>query len=53
MNELLEYKTELNRLFFKTYSRFIQEGTWISEEHMDDEKYYIDAQSVLYNSCYP
>jgi hypothetical protein len=43
----------LNQLFFKRYARFIQEGTWISEEYVDDEKYYADAQSVLYNSCYP
>lgn len=50
---LLEQKTRLNQLFFKRYSRFIQEGTWISEEYVDDDKYYADAQSVLYNSCYP
>ena len=52
-DKLKEVKTEYNKLFYKTYSRFIQEGTWISEEYIDDEKYYIDAQSVLYNSCYP
>jgi hypothetical protein len=52
-NTLLEYKKELNALFFKKYSRFIQEGTWISEEYVDDDKYYADSQSVLYNSCYP
>jgi hypothetical protein len=40
-------------MFFQKYSRFILEGTWISEEHVDDEKYFADAQSVLYNSCYP
>jgi hypothetical protein len=40
-------------LFFKKYSRFILEGTWSSEEYVDDDKYYADAQSVLYNSCYP
>ena len=51
--QLFEYKTELNKLFFKRYSRFIQEGTWINEEYADDEKYYADALSVLYNSCYP
>ena len=50
---LLEQKTRLNQLFFKRYARFIQEGTWISEEYVDDDKYYADAQSVLYNSCYP
>lgn len=50
---LLDYKKKLNELFFKKYSRFILEGTWISEEHVDDDKYFADAQSVLYNSCYP
>lgn len=49
----LEQKTKLNQLFFQRYSRFIQEGTWIDEEYVDDEKYFADAQSVLYNSCYP
>ena len=53
LKEYYEQKEALNRLFYETYSRFIQEGTWISEEYMDDEKYYIDAQSVMYDSCYP
>jgi hypothetical protein len=35
------------------YSRFIQEGTWIEEKYSDDEEYYIDAQSTMYNSCFP
>lgn len=52
-NTKLEWKASLNKLFFTKYSRFIQEGTWISEEYTDDEKYYTDALSVLYNSCYP
>jgi hypothetical protein len=43
----------LNNLFYSRYSRFIQEGTWISEEYIDDDKYYNDALSVMYNSCYP
>ena len=49
----LGYKKELNKEFFKQYSRFIQEGTWIDEEQVDDDNYYADAQLVLYNSCYP
>ena len=48
-----DYKIALNKAFYTKYSRFIQEGTWIDEEYIDDEKYYADAQSVLYNSCYP
>lgn len=53
INRLLEIKQSLNQLFFKHYSCFIQEGTWTDEKYVDDEKYYADAQSVMYNSCYP
>jgi hypothetical protein len=53
LEEYYHQKETLNKLFYETYSRFIQEGTWISEDYMDDEKYYIDAQSVMYDSCYP
>lgn len=50
---LQESKNALNKLFYSNYSRFIQEGTWIDEQYYDDEKYYIDSLSVMYNSCYP
>lgn len=50
---LLNIKTAINQSFFSKYARFIQEGTWVNEEYNDDEKYYLDAQSTLYNSCYP
>ena len=53
IKNLKDKKAALNKLFYKNYYRFIQEGTWIDEQYVDDEKYYIDAQSVLYNSCYP
>ena len=46
-------KSNLNKAFYKKYARFIQEGTWIGEEYIDDEKYYLDAQTTLYNSCWP
>jgi hypothetical protein len=51
--QLKKYKIALNQLFYSRYSRFIQEGTWLSEEYIDDDKYYNDALSVMYNSCYP
>ena len=50
---LKKQKAALNKAFYSIYSRFIQEGTWISEEYADDDKYYNDALSVLYNSCFP
>ena len=49
----IDQKKTLNNLFSQTYSRFIQEGTWMSEEYVDDNKYYNDALVTLYNSCYP
>lgn len=53
IDTLTKQKQALNQLFFSVYSRFIQEGTWISEEYVNDNLYYADALSVLYNSCYP
>jgi hypothetical protein len=50
---LLSHKLALNTLFYKKYSRFIQEGTWLSEEYIDDEKYYADAQVVARESSSP
>jgi hypothetical protein len=57
LEEILEeyrtWKKDLNKAFFKKYYRFIQEGTWIDNDQTDDEKYYVDALSVAYNSCMP
>lgn len=53
IDEATANKKEENKKFYKKYSRFIQEGTWQSEEYIDDEKYYLDAQKTLYNSCWP
>ena len=53
---LTEIKTEkinINLTFYKKYSRFIQEGSWISEDYIDDNLYYIDALSTLYTSSRP
>lgn len=46
-------KTAINQQFYSRFYRFIQEGTWLSEDYTDPELYYIDARSVLYESCYP
>jgi hypothetical protein len=50
---LLEYKDELNSLFYKTYYRYIAEGTWTDNEAINDETYYIKSLAVMRNSCYP
>ena len=46
-------KEKLNKEFYKKYSRFIQEGSWISEDYLDDDLYYLDAESTLYTSIFP
>ena len=51
--ELVDLIKELDLKFYKKYSRFIQEGTWISEDYIDDNLYYLDAQSVAYTSSRP
>lgn len=44
---------ELNEIFYKKYSRYIQEGTWTSEDYIDENLYYLDALSVAYTSSRP
>lgn len=39
--------------FYKKYSRFIQEGSWSSQDYLDENLYYLDAQSVAYTSSRP
>lgn len=51
--EWTERKKALELAFYSRYARFIQEGTWMDESYMDDNLYYLAAQSVLYNSSKP
>ena len=51
--ELSGLSEELHAKFYKKYSRFIQEGSWTSEEYIDDNIYYLDALSVAYTSSRP
>ena len=44
---------ELNYAFYKKYATYIQEGSWIDENYIDDTLYYLDAQSVAYTSSRP
>ena len=50
---LVDLIKALDLKFYKKYSRFIQEGSWISEDYIDDTLYYLDAQSVAYTSSRP
>ena len=49
----LEKINELHKNFFNKYSHYIQEGTWTSEDYIDSNLYYLDAQSVAYTSSRP
>lgn len=44
---------ELDKQFFSKYSRFIQEGTWQSDDYYDDNLYYYEALNVSNTSAYP
>jgi len=46
-------KKNLNKELYSRYSRFIQEGTWISEEYTNANEYYYDSLGVLNNSSFP
>lgn len=52
-DKLLEKKAELEEKFYKKFSRFIQEGSWTSEDYLDENLYYLDAKSVAYTSSRP
>ena len=52
-NEIITELTALNKQFYVKYSRFIQEGTWTSEDYWDDDLYYLDAMQVAYQSSRP
>lgn len=43
IEDTLKEKKEVEKAFYKKYSRFIQEGTWSSNNHIDPELYYLDA----------
>lgn len=53
LKNLKEEKLTLELQFYKKYSRFIQEGSWIEENYIDDNLYYLDAYSTLHTSSQP
>lgn len=52
-NIIIEELNEINKEFYRRYSRFIQEGTWSSEDYWNDDLYYLDALQVAYTSSRP
>ena len=53
LDKLIEEKKEIEKDFYKKYSRFIQEGTWSSQDYVDPELYYLDALQVSNTSAKP
>lgn len=53
LEDLANEKRALNLQLYKKYSRFIQEGSWIKEDYIDDNLYYLDAESTLHTSTQP
>ena len=53
LKDLSEKKNKLNQDFHRKYFRFIQEGTWTSEDYYDPELYFQAANEVLYTSSFP
>ena len=53
IDELIEQKNEIEKEFYKKYSRFLQEGTWSSQDYIDSELYYFDALQVSDTSSQP
>ena len=48
-----EEKDEIIKKFSNKYGRYIQEGTWSSNEYIDSELYYLDAMQVSNTSAQP
>lgn len=53
LDNLKEQNIKQDKAFYKKYSRFIQEGSWTSNDYVDDNLYYLDSESVLNTSVMP
>lgn len=53
IQNLTSQKEKLILDFETKYSPFIQEGTWISNEYIDHNLYYVDAKTVAATSALP
>lgn len=49
----LEERQAIVDQFNQRYSRYVQEGTWQSEDYTDHTKYYLDGQAVAYTAARP
>ena len=53
IKSLTKQKEQLILNFETKYAPFIQEGTWISNEYIDHNLYYVDAKTVTATSAMP
>lgn len=53
LKDIATQKQALALQFYKKYSRFIQEGSWIKEDYTDPNLYYLDSESTLHTSAQP
>lgn len=51
--KIVKEKKALENAFYQKFSRFIQEGSWTSQDYIDPNLYYLDARSVAYTSSRP
>ena len=51
--QLINSKKQIEKEFYKKYSRYIQEGTWSSQNYIDSNLYYLDALQVSSTSAQP
>lgn len=51
--ELVELVSMKHKQFNDKYGNYLMEGTWQSEDYIDDTKYYLDALDVAYTSSKP
>lgn len=52
-NSFLDLINQQHLAFYKKYSRYIQEGTWIDESYTNDDLYYLDALKRTRSSSRP
>lgn len=52
-NSLIYQRDYLLDKIYKIYSSYVKEGSWISEDYIDDDLYYIDGEKKLQEASQP
>lgn len=53
MTGLTNQRDYLLKQFYDVYDSYIKEGSWISEDYIDDDLYYLDSEKKLEESSKP